>query len=182
MPVKAVLTKLEGPQDALTAAELKNTDLARSIQVKVVMNELSDKANKIKADLVQKVLPAQIYRNIPTASILDPLINRLNISQSFAKFFTVILAPGWETIALYFAFNAFGFGWAVLGFAFAHTIVDWVVRTNQDGLAKAFSINNLKSDISKFSVRLLLAGAFVVPFEFFSPIAAGVISFITHVR
>src|SRR3989339_128201 len=180
MPVKAVLTKLEGPQDALTAAELKNTDLARSIQVKVVMNELSDKANKIKADLVQKVLPAQIYRNIPTASILDPLINRLNISQSFAKFFTVILAPGWETIALYFAFNAFGFGWAVLGFAFAHTIVDWVVRTNQDGLAKAFSINNLKSDISKFSVRLLLAGAFVVPFEFFSPIAAGVISFITH--
>ncbi|MBN1793329.1 MAG: hypothetical protein JW844_00015, partial [Candidatus Omnitrophica bacterium] len=61
-------------------------------------------------------------------------------------------------------------GWAMLGFAAAHTVVEWIVRAKDNGwsLKKTFTRENiqkyLKKDLSDLAARLVASFFFLIPF------------------
>ena len=79
--------------------------------------------------------------------------------------YTVIGAAWWETKIFQqygWANGAPGLLWATLGFAFAHTFVEWLFRTS-------YSRETLKQDLMDFLTRLSLSIGFIVPYVFHLP-------------
>jgi hypothetical protein len=135
------------------------------------------------------------------ASIFDPLINWLH-NFGWGKpvywLLTVAGASIWET----YVFQNHGFvnltnhfisgrldsslsailGIAGIGiaFAFAHTIVTWLVRVKTHGWRNAFSAAALKADAKDFGVRTGLSIGFTLPFLFLDPITASIVTIIAH--
>lgn len=135
------------------------------------------------------------------ASIFDPLINWLrNYSwgQPIYWLLTIVGASAWETYIFqnqgFAALNEFlvssgldsslsaALGMAGIGvvFAFAHTIITWLVRVKKLGWRDAFSAEALRGDAKDFGIRTGLSIGFTIPFLFLDPITASIVTIILH--
>jgi predicted nucleotidyltransferase len=144
-------TRLEAPMAELTRLNQEAIELAKK------------EFSKAKYVVIRDRL-AELFESRKPASILYPLIKN--------PVFTIVGASLWETFAYPFvgaqSGTVLGLAWATLGFAFSHTIVEWLARSRNE---------HWKSDFIK---RLILSIGFLQFYFYLSPATATLSAFVTH--
>ena len=117
--------------------------------------------------------------------------------KALKTIYNVLVAPNWETFAypwlgtvgilnisllldLPLGWITAGVYWSVFGLPVSHFIVSWVVRAKKHGLGKALTPTFLwtffKEEAPDFIIRTFVSSLFVLPYLFFGPLHATVIS------
>jgi len=108
--------------------------------------------------------PPPAIGNKPSASILEPVAKRSwGAGSLHYMLYTIAAAPLWETALFFTPHGIPGILWATLGFAFAHTIVAWIVRIRDLGWSGSFNRADLKQDGHDFLRNLGLSLLFLSP-------------------
>ncbi len=102
-----------------------------------------------------------------------------------ADLYLVFIGPLGETELLRRVISSVSIGvsiwWLALGFAFAHTIIEWLDRAQKNGWKKVFTRQLLLLDLKDFAFRVGLGALYFWPFRWDYPLwAAFGISWLTH--